>query len=56
MSQADGLLAEAGRLFFPMDLDIRNRRFLFRRTSIEALKSNPFLASRSMSTLCSSWT
>ena len=46
MSQADGLLAEAGRLNFPMDLDTRNRRFLFRRTSIEALKSNPFLDNR----------
>jgi hypothetical protein len=46
VSLGNGIQAEAGRLFFPMDLDIRNRRFLFRRTSIEALKSNPFLDNR----------
>jgi hypothetical protein len=46
MSQADALAAETGSVLFPMDLDIRNRRFLFRRTSIAALKSNAFLDNR----------
>lgn len=46
MSPVDAVAAETGRVLFPMDLDIRNRRFLFRHTSIESLRSNPFLDNR----------
>ena len=46
MSPADAVAAETGRVLFPMDLDIRNRRFLFRRTSIGALRSNAFVDNR----------
>jgi len=46
VSPAEAVAAETGGVLFPMDLDIRNRRFLFRRTSIEALRSNAFLDNR----------
>lgn len=46
MTPAGAFAAEAGGLLFPMDLDIRNRRFLLQRTSIGALRSNAFVDNR----------
>jgi hypothetical protein len=46
MTPADSRKDDGGHVLFPMDLDVRHRRFLFRNTSIEALRSNPFLDNR----------
>lgn len=46
MSGSDALAAESGVIQFPMDLDVRGRRFVFRKTAIEALSSSTFLDTR----------
>lgn len=46
MTPSDSCNDDAGHVLFPMDLDVRNRRFLFRKTLIDALRSNPFLDNR----------